>query len=376
MPSHSNIRAYLLLTSLLQDIILLPSLPEHDDLSLPHFNCQLWPYEPSLPFPSFAEYLNDARIRPETTKGQDNMQAMQNSLQRVTEKHSAGIETVAISAVADFICTKWQDVLDQVQEAISESDIPDLHDLRLIRSIMNRRRVFTETSRTLSTQRHILSTLPCPDAAAKIKTFEHRLKDWITDMDSTLSTISSYLSLDEAERSIRQGRRGQKLTALAFVFIPASTVAATFGMNVDVLGENPSISWFVIAAASTTVVTFAYATWYSQLNAAGKSSVQLLGSSSWGFLFWASSFLLDLLIFVPKAVAGLTCVILCVAAGILWLLFALSVWLVLLPCGFLLMCVGLLSDAGEFIPDWRDRCWNLFRWLGMLLLSFGMLWLP
>ncbi|RYP89273.1 hypothetical protein DL770_004492 [Monosporascus sp. CRB-9-2] len=181
-----------------------------------------------------------------------NCDSIRESIIRKAAQQSTDTDMLSVSASADFVCDKWRNLTDRVKEAFSESNMPDYHDIHLLDSMLKRRRVLTETGRTLSTLKDTVLRSCHGDATAEVEKLEDQMKAWITDMDGMLSTMSSYLALDGA-------RRGQKLTGLAFVFIPATTVATMFGMNVDVLSGNPPISWFVATAAATTIVTFAYA---------------------------------------------------------------------------------------------------------------------
>ncbi|KAK4108129.1 hypothetical protein N656DRAFT_802192 [Canariomyces notabilis] len=153
--------------------------------------------------------------------------------------------------------------------------MPEYHDLHLLDSMLKRRQVLTEIGRTLSTLRDgiLRSCGDEPTGLESVERFESRIKAWVADMDGMLSTMASHLALNDA-------RRLQKLTVLAFVFVPASAIATIFGMNVDILSSEPSIAWFIATAVVTMAFTFAYATWFSQLNKLARQTVSVM------LLFW------------------------------------------------------------------------------------------
>jgi hypothetical protein len=62
--------------------------------------------------------------------------------------------------------------------------------------------------------------------------------------------------LEESRKAIEQAETVKRLTRLAFVFIPISTVCSAFGMNIREMSPNPSIHIFIITVASVTFLTF------------------------------------------------------------------------------------------------------------------------
>jgi Mg2+ and Co2+ transporter CorA len=76
-------------------------------------------------------------------------------------------------------------------------------------------------------------------------------------MDSFNLLISS-TSVMQAELAIEQGIRGQRLTTLAFLYIPLSFVTGIFGMNVKEINGSPLSVWVsVVALAITAMITAA-----------------------------------------------------------------------------------------------------------------------
>ena len=74
-------------------------------------------------------------------------------------------------------------------------------------------------------------------------------------MDSFNLLVSS-TSVMEAEITVQQGIRGQRVTTLAFIYIPLSFATGVFGMNVREINGSPlSVWWPIVAVAITLVIT-------------------------------------------------------------------------------------------------------------------------
>ena len=87
---------------------------------------------------------------------------------------------------------------------------------------------------------------------------------WVLDdVDHAFRSIQGDLNVDLAEsqfeesgRAIQEAQVVRRLTALAFIFIPISTVCSAFGMNVSELsGELPPVWIFVVVALAITSFT-------------------------------------------------------------------------------------------------------------------------
>lgn len=78
--------------------------------------------------------------------------------------------------------------------------------------------------------------------------------------------------IEESRKAIQQAEVVKRLTALAFVFIPISTVCSAFGMNIEQLSHNlPSVWVFATVALVITVSTLI-------------CSTELAGNLFWGML--------------------------------------------------------------------------------------------
>ena len=68
----------------------------------------------------------------------------------------------------------------------------------------------------------------------------------------TFQLLMSTISILDSETNIQQVRSGQKLTQLAFIFIPLSLVTGIFGMNIKEINGSPIPIWVVLV---TVVIT-------------------------------------------------------------------------------------------------------------------------
>jgi HPt (histidine-containing phosphotransfer) domain-containing protein len=222
------------------------------------------------------------------------MTAVKLSLCDALEDKDLPANLKSLSAALSFITEKWTSLIDQTHEAISETDVPDGTDLRLLRVMTKRKHMFSEIRRTLAGVAQSITAPELSKARYSLEKVTKKLDDWVRDLESTISLCSSYLSLDESQRAITQSTRTAQLTVLAFVFIPVSTVASTFGMNVNVLKDNPPIYWFAGIGAVVALITFLYATFFQHIN----RGLALGG-------LYSSSLALDVIFLIVKVLGAL-----------------------------------------------------------------------
>ncbi|KAK4448900.1 hypothetical protein QBC34DRAFT_438676 [Podospora aff. communis PSN243] len=239
----------------------------HQDVGSPR--CRLKPFESVLEVPLFAEYCLTEAIPDPKGDTVRNSRLIRDSIIRAAAQKPNVKGDIIVIASLEFVCSKWQELASALKEAISESEIPDHLDVQLIRSITQRRRILGEMARTLATLGATATHNDRDQAGNTVKELEKTVRSWIADLDGTLSAMAVYLSLVDTARSIRQSHRTQQLTILALIFVPASTVATVFGMNIDVLSADvkPSYKWFILTAGVVTAVTFTYGVWFSYVNA-------------------------------------------------------------------------------------------------------------
>ncbi|KAK6343868.1 hypothetical protein TWF696_007522 [Orbilia brochopaga] len=87
-------------------------------------------------------------------------------------------------------------------------------------------------------------------------------KDWDKELRSMMQMVFSLVSIDEAYRSREQAQSLKRLSWITFIFLPLLFAASLFGMNVDILENNPSWTWYLVicvpALCVVWIVWFAY----------------------------------------------------------------------------------------------------------------------
>jgi Mg2+ and Co2+ transporter CorA len=83
----------------------------------------------------------------------------------------------------------------------------------------------------------------------------HHLQLLSVHCNSTSSLLQSSINSLEAQKSMEQTTEVNKLTKLAFIFLPVSLIASIFGMNIrEISPESTPSAWnFIIVALSVTI---------------------------------------------------------------------------------------------------------------------------
>jgi hypothetical protein len=74
-------------------------------------------------------------------------------------------------------------------------------------------------------------------------------------------TLLSTMSILESQKSIEQSQQVNKLTRLAFVYIPLSFISSVFGMNVKEIQTNPPMWVFLGTALGFTFLSVCLVSW-------------------------------------------------------------------------------------------------------------------
>lgn len=141
--------------------------------------------------------------------------------------------------------------LDELKAAVAETN---LHVLPNIKAYFNSFSCIT-TRREVTYMNPIEHLEVILERATKLEAFL---------MDSFQLLMSS-MSVQDSQVSIEQGRRGQRLTLLAFVYVPFSFVTGLFGMNVKQINGATPEAWTVLVALVVTLwatATFFSIVWY------------------------------------------------------------------------------------------------------------------
>ncbi|KAI1099430.1 hypothetical protein F4804DRAFT_84630 [Jackrogersella minutella] len=229
---------------------------------------KLQPIQPSQGVTLFHEYWNESRPIGSDPNTADNLGAMESKIQAAIMNPEIPYSSKSFAGAAEFVVEKWSSLANRVQEAISETNAPDLADLDLIRTMTRRRHLFSEAKRTLELVRESLNEPCLKEAKASVEKVQQKINQWIAELEGVLSHTTSALNLQEVERAMLQSTRTTQLTILAFVFIPISAVSSGFGMNVDVLQDSPPIWWFFVVSGAVAILTFLYATFFRHVNKA------------------------------------------------------------------------------------------------------------
>ncbi|KAI9775116.1 MAG: hypothetical protein M1839_001427 [Geoglossum umbratile] len=91
----------------------------------------------------------------------------------------------------------------------------------------------------------------------RIEQAQQDLRDYLNRHVSMMSLKESRLGVEASSRAIMQARSVNRLTKLAFVFIPLSFVSSIFGMNFKELGTGQLSIWIFGVTASLLVVLVA-----------------------------------------------------------------------------------------------------------------------
>ena len=79
--------------------------------------------------------------------------------------------------------------------------------------------------------------------------------------DNLSDLMYKSVGIRDARHSLQLGLSMWRLSWITFIFLPLTFVSGFFGMNVDTFAENPSIKYFVVAAA--TLFALVIASWYT-----------------------------------------------------------------------------------------------------------------
>ncbi|KAI3321005.1 ankyrin repeat-containing domain protein [Xylariaceae sp. AK1471] len=104
-----------------------------------------------------------------------------------------------------------------------------------------------------------LSDKPLQDSREKVDNLKrHRegLRELLEKSQGIIQLEFNLASIMEARKSTSTNRSLKRLTWVTFVFLPLLFVASLFGMNVDILSDDPSWWWYFPVAGGFTLVTF------------------------------------------------------------------------------------------------------------------------
>ncbi|CUS12313.1 unnamed protein product [Tuber aestivum] len=83
------------------------------------------------------------------------------------------------------------------------------------------------------------------EAVKSLEDIGGRIEHLVQETNSLIQTTSNLITIEGGYRSRDQGESIRRITWITFIFLPLLFVASLFGMNVDVLEDNPSWLYFV-----------------------------------------------------------------------------------------------------------------------------------
>jgi hypothetical protein len=93
----------------------------------------------------------------------------------------------------------------------------------------------------------------------RILSDEEKLSQFL--MDSFQLLLSS-LSTRDSQTSLEQATRGQRLTQLAFIYVPLSFVTGIYGMNLKELNDSPLSVWVMVVSTMIVIACTICAFWF------------------------------------------------------------------------------------------------------------------
>lgn len=103
--------------------------------------------------------------------------------------------------------------------------------------------------------------------------FEDNLDEILSEVETTerflmdtFQLLMSSINVLDSATSIQQAQSSQKLTQLAFIFIPLNLVTSIFGMNITEINDSPVPAWvcvvvLFVAVACTLGLLMVYDRW-------------------------------------------------------------------------------------------------------------------
>ncbi|KAF3942431.1 hypothetical protein ABW19_dt0205661 [Dactylella cylindrospora] len=99
----------------------------------------------------------------------------------------------------------------------------------------------------------ILLERACPTQYAELRRdkeyflqVQDTLKGWEVDLRGQMQLIFNLISIDEAYRSREQNTSLKRLSWITFIFLPMLFMSSLFGMNIDLLANDPAWWWYIV----------------------------------------------------------------------------------------------------------------------------------
>ncbi|PVH91367.1 hypothetical protein DM02DRAFT_664071 [Periconia macrospinosa] len=96
------------------------------------------------------------------------------------------------------------------------------------------------------------------DLQTTIDSFSRDTSECIKSLEQTqrdlLQVEFAWVSINESHRSTSIATSMRRLSGITFIFLPAMFASSLFGMNVDLLQDNPDWRWFVLVVGALLMI--------------------------------------------------------------------------------------------------------------------------
>ncbi|KAI5819458.1 ankyrin repeat-containing domain protein [Pyronema omphalodes] len=143
-----------------------------------------------------------------------------------------------------LVCEEWDKIiqayslrLNDVRKEVIIRDKPDPRSVLL--TLDKAAEAASELENMHNLQFQLLESLN--DTKKRMENFGNTIQESISKkVDSLFQRASNIVSIEEAYKSREQGASMKRLSWITFIFLPLLFVASLYGMNIDLLANNPS----------------------------------------------------------------------------------------------------------------------------------------
>ncbi|PYH87037.1 hypothetical protein BO82DRAFT_349574 [Aspergillus uvarum CBS 121591] len=130
--------------------------------------------------------------------------------------------------------------------------------LSQVRDFVAQYQRFSETRRFTEQMQDMISELE-RDISGQIDKLEQTVRD-------LLQIEFAWVSINEAHRSTSLATSMKRLSWITFIFLPLTFASSLFGMNVDILADNPSWRWYPLIGGVLLLLSVASWVFFKFIN--------------------------------------------------------------------------------------------------------------
>jgi len=174
-----------------------------------------------------------------------------------------------------YLKGRWLELCDFAEEHLTECRHDQLREKgkssELIHRLAEDAQIFTELRSILQGQVHTAKKFAAghrhlhnedkrlKDVEGVIDGFGGNVNNRISQLDQTVRDLLQFefawVSINEAHKSISITTSMKRLSWITFIFLPAMFASSLFGMNVDLLKDNPDWRWYVLFGGTALILT-------------------------------------------------------------------------------------------------------------------------